>query len=169
DMLCVIPAVQALRSAHPDAHITLIGLPGAEWLVRRFSDCLDGWLPFPGFPGIPERRYSGAGLAAFLQCVQSTPFDLAIQMHGDGTISNAFTALLGARRMAGLYRPEGHRPRPGAFLPYPEHGSEIHRWLRLMEGHGCSRGDDRLAFPLQHADRAALQAHPRLRELERGC
>ncbi|HEX5420734.1 MAG TPA: glycosyltransferase family 9 protein [Gammaproteobacteria bacterium] len=168
DMLCAVPALRALRSAYPRAEVTLIGSPQAAWIVERFGDYVDALLPFPGFPGIPEAVYSPAALAEFLRGVQAQPFDIAIQMHGSGVVSNAFTALLGAPCMVGLYCPGQFCPAPETFFLYPDHGSEIRRWLHLTEALDCPECDDRLFFPLRPEDRTALEAHPLLAGLEPG-
>src|SRR5690606_36419964 len=97
DMLCAVPALTALRRANPDAHISLIGLPACRWMLERFGALIDALLPFPGFPGIPEQPPIPGALARFFGAARANPFDLAIQMHGCGTVSNAFTVLLGAR------------------------------------------------------------------------
>ncbi len=168
DMLCAVPALRALRSAYGRAEITLIGLPAVAWLVDRYPDYVDTLLPFPGFPGIPEKPYSPAALADFLCELQASPFDVAIQLHGCGTVSNAFTALLGARCTAGLYCPGQFCPAPETFFRYPERGPEVRRWLYLTEQLDCPERDETLYFPIRPADREALAAHPGLAGLEPG-
>ncbi|HET9643746.1 MAG TPA: hypothetical protein VFP68_10420, partial [Burkholderiaceae bacterium] len=54
DMLCALPALKALRAAHPEAQLTLIGLPWAAELVARLP-FIDRFIPFPDFPGLPEQ------------------------------------------------------------------------------------------------------------------
>ena len=166
DMLCAVPALSALRRAHPRSHITLIGLPACQWLLERFGALVDSLLPFPGFPGIPEQPYSPHALAAFL--ARPERFDLAVQMHGSGTVSNAFTALLDARAVAGLYQPGHYRPDAAMFFPYPDNGPEVHRWLFLTESLCCPSVDDRLTFPVSASDRAALNAISELSALPPG-
>lgn len=163
DMLCAVPALTALRRANPDAHISLIGLPACRWMLERFGALIDALLPFPGFPGIPEQPPIPGALARFIGAARANPFDLAIQMHGCGTVSNAFTVLLGARTAAGLYDDETTgKPPSGRFFPYPRHGSEVHRCLHLTRALDCPSNDDGIPFPICDEDRSALSEHASL-------
>src|SRR5690606_38107932 len=169
DLLCAVPALKAVRSAWPRAHVTLIGLPSAGWFVQRFPDCVDALLPFPGFPGIPEAPWSAAGLAAFLGETRRRPFDLALQLHGSGEASNLFIALLGAHRAAGLYGPGCLRPGLDTFFPWPCRGTEIRRCLAFTDGLGCPPQPARLSFPVTRGDRRALAADALHCALEPAC
>lgn len=151
DMLCAVPAFRALRAALPQAHITLIGLPQARAFVERFQHYLDDWLEFPGFPGM-EYEPEIARLPHFLHRVHAHQFDLALQMHGNGSTSNAFTLLLGARVTAGCFLPGQYCPHTTYFRPYPEHEHEIWRLLRLVESLGLPLQGDNLEFPLYESD-----------------
>jgi ADP-heptose:LPS heptosyltransferase len=157
DLLCAVPALRALRRALPEARLTLIGLPQARALVARFGRYLDDFLEFPGFPGIVEREPDIRGFPDFLSAAHARRFDLAIQMHGSGIVTNLFTALLGARLMAGCYLPGMYCPDPDRFLPYPSHEPEIRRNLRLMEFLGAPCQGEDLEFPLAPDDEAAAQ------------
>ncbi|RUR81789.1 LPS biosynthesis-related glycosyltransferase [Chlorogloeopsis fritschii PCC 6912] len=160
DLLCAVPAFRALRAAFPQAHITLIGLPWARSFVERFSHYLDDLLEFPGYPGIPEVPPSVGKLSKFLTSVHKQCFDLALQMHGNGTVINSFTALLGARIHAGFYLPGYYCPDPNYFLPYPDDQPEIWRHLRLMEFLGIPLQGNELEFPLKDEDFATIQQIP---------
>ena len=153
-MLCAVPALRALRAAYPEAKIDLIGLPWTAEFLQRF-DYVDELIEFPGFPGIPEVPYDPRELASFVSAVQGE-FDLALQLHGSGTNSNAFAALLGARVTAGYYLPSLWCPDPEFFLPYPAHAHEIHRCLEVVEFLGIPSLGDHPEFPERPEDARQL-------------
>lgn len=156
DLLVAVPFLRALRGRFPDARISLIGLPWASELVARFDRYLDGLVPFPGWPGIPEAAFEPSRTLRFLAASQANPPDLAIQAHGNGTDVNAFVALLGARHAAG-YVPGG-RPAPaGTWIPYPGDVPEVRRHLRLAAALGADPSDERLEWPVGDEDRDAAE------------
>ena len=157
DLLCAVPALRALRAALPAAELTLVGLPWARWLVDRFDAYLDHFVEFPGFPGLPEREPRLANIPPFLAALQRQRFDLAIQLHGNGRLTNSLVALFGAARSAGFYAADGYRPDPELFMPYPEHGSEIRRLLALVEFLGARSRGEQLEFPLVELDRLEVE------------
>lgn len=115
DMLCAVPAFRALRKALPKAHVLLVGLPWARDFAARFSAYLDGFLEFPGFPGLTERSPNLGQIPGFLQTAQQARFDLAIQLHGNGLLTNPLTTLLGAGRTpASISRASGALIRIGS-------------------------------------------------------
>ena len=129
DLLCATPAFRALRARFPGAEITLIGLPWASELVSRLS-AIDRLLSFPGWTGIAEVPFDAAHTAAFLEGIRGESYDLALQMHGSGQISNGFVAALGARATLG-YR-AGPDDRLTLALPWNPNGHETTRWTRLI-------------------------------------
>lgn len=168
DLLCAVPAWRALRAAFPEAQITLVGLPWVRSFVERFSKYLDKFLEFPSYPGIPEVPLQIRKLPAFFTDVQQQNFDLGLQMHGSGIVSNGFTVLLGARINAGFYLPAQYCPDVNTFLPYPTHEPEIWRQLRLMEFLGIPLQGTFLEFPLWEEDFTALDAVEEVRHLKSG-
>ncbi|MBD2114226.1 MULTISPECIES: glycosyltransferase family 9 protein [Cyanophyceae] len=155
DLLCAVPALRSLRSAYPFAKITWLGLPGTEWFSQRFNYLIDHWLPFPGFPGIPEGWQSPQKTVEFLGQIQGQHYDLVLQLHGNGSSINSFLVLLGARQQAGFYLPGQFCPEPRYFLPYPQRGSEADRLLRLMEFLGLPEQRPELEFPLSEDEHEA--------------
>ena len=151
DLLCAVPALRALRAAHRHAEITLIALPWARELAARFREYIDDFIAFPGFPGMPERVPDLNAIPPFFEHARSRSFDLALQLHGSGELTNPLTVLLGAAGNAGYYRP-GHW-RPGErFHAWREHEHEVLRWLRLMELLGIAARGTHLEFPLREPD-----------------
>lgn len=148
DLLCSVPALRALRAAYPMAHITWLGLPGTEWFRQRYPHLIDDWLTFPGFPGIPEGWQSAQVTVNFLQQIQGQPVDLALQLHGNGTVINPFLTLLGTRQQAGFYLPGQYCPDRRYFMPYPQEGAEVDRLLQLMAFLGIPQTNRDLEFPV---------------------
>lgn len=164
DVIAVTPALRRLRDANPAARISYIGLPQVAPVVARLGDLVDRFLPFPGFPGIPEMPYRADALRRFLdERAAEPPADIAIQMHGSGSVTNVFTAMLGARATAGWHVPGLWCPDPKHFAPFPDSLSEIERWVALVERLGCPGAGLQCEFPVGDDDRAALaEAAPEL-------
>ena len=154
DMLCTVPALRALRTAFPEAHITLLGLPWAATFVQRYSHYLDSFIHFPGYPGLPEQKTDITKFPIFLDVVQQEQYDLVLQMQGNGSIVNPMVALFGGRYTAGFWRKEDGCPDAGLFLEYPEDVSEIERHLLLMEYLDIPRQGTELEFPITAQDMA---------------
>lgn len=157
DLLCAVPAWRALRAAYPEAAISLIGLPWARDFVRRFHTYLDDFIPFPGYPGLPEQEPDLNRLPEFLSEMQRRQIDLFLQMHGSGSYVNDLAPLCNARESAGFYTPphdDCHAH--DRFMRYPDDLPEIHRHLRLMEFLGIPSLGDELEFPLTEEDQAAF-------------
>jgi ADP-heptose:LPS heptosyltransferase len=165
DLLCAVPAMRAIRSALPEADIILIGLPWAREFAERYRTYLDGFREFPGYPGLPEQTPRLDRFSSFLDQIHSDRFDLVLQLHGDGTVTNPLAVLLGARSTAGFYKPGQYCPDAHRFLPYPEHGLEIDRLLSLVEFLGIAPQGNELEFSLGPEDHRALHRLPGAIEL----
>jgi ADP-heptose:LPS heptosyltransferase len=152
DLLCAVPAFRALRHAWPEARITLIGLPWAEDFVARVP-YVDDFLAFPGFPGMPESRPDITALPYFFRAAQTRHFDLAIQMHGSGQLSNPVVAMLGARETAGFVSPGAWHPEAGHYIEWPTHLHELRRLLALAESLGAPAQGEHIELPLLDGER----------------
>jgi ADP-heptose:LPS heptosyltransferase len=156
DLLCAVPAFRALRAAFPEAEITLIGLPWARELVSRFDGYLDRFLEFPGYPGLPEQAPDLDRVHAFFVSARREGFDLALQLHGSGRVTNGIVARLSARATAGFFPADERCPDEMMFLAYPENDHEIRRLLRLLAHLGIPSAGEELEFPVFGRDRAQL-------------
>lgn len=171
DMLCAVPALRALRAAVPAAEITLIGLPWAAEFAQRFKHYIDDFVVFPGAPGLPEQAASAGDLDTFYRDMQARRFDFALQLHGDGRLTNAIVRGLGARQVAGFYPPHKAVADP-TFVPYREREPEIRRLLRLIGALGVPTRSEALEFPiggLEWKELARLRAAYGLRPGEYVC
>jgi ADP-heptose:LPS heptosyltransferase len=157
DLLCAVPALRAVRAAHPTAHVGLAGVAAARWFVERFDHLVDDLLVVEGVTGLPEVAAESDAAARFAQAARRMHVDVAFQLHGDGTTSNRIAALLGAPYVVSAHRPGGFVP-PGVSIPYPDDVPEIHRLLAVAAAGGCPSLGDRLELPLTDAERAAAGA-----------
>src|SRR4051812_16153739 len=99
DMLCATPALRALRRGLPRAHIALIALPWFRELAPRYTHLFDELIDFPGYPGLPEQPSSPERVERFLIDMQARRFDLIVQMHGSGEITNPMVHRMGSRHV----------------------------------------------------------------------
>jgi len=152
DVLCGVPALRALKRRRPDVQLTVIAHPSAEPHWRRFGLYVDEIVTFPGWPGMPDRRPHIARIPGFLAEMQAHAFDLAIQLHGDGSTANQVLAILAAKSSAGYYRPGQTCPDARTWLPWRDGTSEVRRGLRLMAALGYPDDDERLEFPFPALD-----------------
>lgn len=158
DVLCAVPALKRLRHAYPTARVSYYGMPQVAGVVARYPKLVDRFVEFPGFPGVVEAPFAVDRFGDFLaQQRASGRYDLALQLHGSGSVTNVFTAMLDARRMAGFYVPGLWQPE-GTFLPFPDRLPEVERWLTLMDALGLKHGEDSLDLPLTDEDRQDLAA-----------
>ncbi|HSH55615.1 MAG TPA: glycosyltransferase family 9 protein [Candidatus Limnocylindrales bacterium] len=158
DMLVFVPALRALRAVYPKAHIAYIGLPWAREYANRYSQYIDEFIEFPGYPGLVEREYGAAAVLQFLGSMQQRKFDLVLQMHGSGQLSNPLACLFGGLRTAGFYVPGGFCPDSDTFMPYPDDKHEIHRHLELLNYVGIPDAGTDLEFPITEQDRSLIDA-----------
>jgi ADP-heptose:LPS heptosyltransferase len=156
DLLCAVPAFRAMRAAWPSAEIILFGLPWARVLVDRYPEYLDGFREFPGYPGLPEQPPNLERWPDVCAELQSEAFDLAVQMHGDGSIVNPLLAALGARGSAGFYPPGEACPDAETYMPWPAQGLEVHRLLALCAFWGLPIRGDHLELAVGESDCRAL-------------
>jgi ADP-heptose:LPS heptosyltransferase len=157
DLLCAVPALRAIRAAEPSAHVTFIGLPAGQWLAERFPEYIDEWLSCNTCPGLPESAPDERAHRRFLRAARAERFDLAIQMHGDGRVTNGFTAALGAARWGGLRRHDAD-PQDGLFAEVQPGRHEVDRCRDALRAVGIASHSSDLEFPVTAADEAELAA-----------
>ena len=155
DMLCIIPAVRAIRQAFPAAAVYLIGLPWQRDFVKRFSYYFDHFISFPGWPGLPEQHFDTARILDFLQEIRALEFDLLFQMQGNNTIANSMCLLWGAHKVLGLRAAAAHAYDEKLFPVSDESDHEVLRFLKLTDALSIPRAGEELEFPL--SDEESIQ------------
>lgn len=158
DMLCAVPALRALRAALPTTRIALVGLPWAAQFAERFPSYIDEFVAFPGHHSLPEQQVNIDAVAPFYTAMHKHRYDLALQLHGSGEVSNVIVQSFGARCVAGFGLPVRHPGRDDFFFPYPDGGPEPLRLLELTEQLGAPSIGTHLEFPVTSADQRELSA-----------
>jgi len=168
DLLCMIPAVRAIRKAYPHADITLLGLPGKEDFVERFSHYFNGFLTFPGWPGLPEQEVIPSRVTGFLLHAQQQQYDLVLQMQGSGTYTNDCCFLLDGRITAGLRAAGVWAPNEQLFPLMTESEHEILRLLKIVQALDIPIDGTTLEFPISPDEYAGTETIMDSLQLEPG-
>lgn len=133
DFLFALPAIEALRTAYPEAEIALLGSRIHAQLLASRPSPVDRVIVLPPSEGvnmIDGPPVHADALERFFEQMRGTVFDLALQMHGGGRYSNPFTRRLGARVTAGL-KADDAEPLDRC-TPYVYFQSEITRALDVV-------------------------------------
>jgi ADP-heptose:LPS heptosyltransferase len=146
DMVCAVPSLRALRHRFPRARVALIGLWSSRWMLDGYPHYLDELLPIDGLPLLCPPPPDTEGAMAALNAAREQRFDLAVQLHGDGSLSNLVTTLLGARANLVHHLPGQPAPEGAIAVPYAGRGHEVVRLLDLVEHLGVV-GDAQLEPP----------------------
>lgn len=158
DFIFVLPALDALRAAYPEAEIVYVGKAWhAAFLLDRPGP-VDRTVVVPAYGGVSEQPGTPGDsivIEEFFQAMQEERFDLAFQIHGGGRYSNPFTTRLGARITMGLKTPDAEPL--DRWLPYIYFQREILRYLEVVSLAGATPVtlDPRLAVTAEDRKEAA--------------
>lgn len=152
ELLCMVPAMRALRAAYPQAEISLVSHPWALFFMRRFDFCFDRFIHFPATAGPAGNYAESEALLDFIGEMRDEKFDLILQMADDGQLSNELVSQLGARYVAG-YCKAGMPSANPLLIPYPDHLREVRRHLALLDQLQIPLRGEQLEFPLHEEDR----------------
>lgn len=136
-----LPALEALTAAYPQARLTLLGAPWHREFLAGRPGPVGEVLVLPkvaGLAGMAADAPRAGALPRFLAAVRERRFDLAVQLHGGGAVSNPPVAAFGAGTAIGLRA-------PGAAaldrcVPYRYYQPEIARYLEVVTLVGATAG-----------------------------
>lgn len=130
DLMFVLPAVESLAAAYPEAEIVLLGMPSHAALLADRPAPFSAVEVLPLHPGVREGSpVDPDATEAFVTRVRARELDLAVQAHGGGGNSNPFLLRLGARHTVGTAAPGA--PRLERDLAYRYFQHETQRWLEV--------------------------------------
>jgi ADP-heptose:LPS heptosyltransferase len=146
DLLTAVPAVRALARAFPH-HRRVLAAPAALAPLAHLTGAIDDVLDTPTLatPSLAQMP------------------DVAVNLHGHGPQSHQALLALWPRRLIAFAHPE--IPRTAGAPAWRQDEHEVHRWCRLLEGHGvpADPSDLDLTPPVLPAPGAAAGAtvmHP---------
>jgi ADP-heptose:LPS heptosyltransferase len=129
DLLVAVPALRALRRAHPE-HRVVLATPLALAPLVEWTDAVDELLPTPGPAGLRWDR---------------PPPDLVVNLHGTGPESHRALDGTAARRRVGFRAAGWDGPAwDEVAARYPH---ERERWCALLEQHGVRADPTDLRLP----------------------
>ncbi|NEY35113.1 glycosyltransferase family 9 protein, partial [Streptomyces sp. PRKS01-65] len=133
DLLAGVPALRALRRAHPD-HELVLATPGELAPVVAATGAVDRLLPAAGPGRAVPRALDWTG----------PPPEIAVDLHGNGPPSHRLLMRLRPRRLLAFAHPET----PGIDGPpwYAEE-HERDRWCRLLTWYGIDADPADLLLP----------------------
>lgn len=107
DYVFALPALHALRDSYPDARITLLGKPWHAGFLHGRPGPVSDVIVMPPLPGVgaPPDGPMPESARQLVATLRNMRIDLAVQMYGGGTYSNAFVASLGATVSIGAATP----------------------------------------------------------------
>jgi ADP-heptose:LPS heptosyltransferase len=132
DLLFIVPALDALAAAYPDATVTVLGTPLAREVLSGRSQsvtCFELLPPAKGVNDVPEPVDGDEQRRDFIHRMQNKEFSLVAQMHGGGRYSNPFVLALGAQHTIGLATPDAEPLERTLDYIYYQH--EVMRFLEV--------------------------------------
>lgn len=133
DYIAVIPALQALKSAYPEAELVFLTKPWTKDYLRQRPGPVDRVVTVPVSRGVrieTDRQQSTPELMDFFEHMQQERFDVAIQLHGGGRYSNSFINNMGARLTVGSRTPDAEQL--DRSIPYMLFQNEVLRYLEIV-------------------------------------
>jgi heptosyltransferase I len=158
DVLHALPTLEALRAAHPAAHITWLVEPAYAPLLSGHPALDEVWLA----PRLrPAEFFSGphpAALRRLVRQLRTIPFDLVVDVQGLAK-SAIWVALARSPRKVGYHRTRelSYLPLTERVPPFDPEAHAVHRYLNLAHYLGAPPANPRFRLSLDaNVDLSAL-------------
>lgn len=151
DLLCAMPAIEALAAAYPGAQIVLLGSDIHAALLDGRPSPIGEVIALP--LGLAEGRAEPGAEARLFRRICHAPVDLAVELHGGGGWPNGFVHQLHPHWSVGSHTPEAARLT--RTLPFRRHQHETLRALEVVGLAGAAPVRLPPALAVTEADHAA--------------
>lgn len=135
DLLSILPALEAVDAAYPDAEQVLMTTPLLASLLEGRPGPVDRVVVVPVFPD--AKAPDGRGwrehdeTMEVIEKLRADGVDLGLQLHGGGRNSNPFVNALEPRHTVGCATPDAEPLE--RMLPHLYYQREASRWLEVVE------------------------------------
>lgn len=134
EFMFMLPAIQSVKDAYPDAEIILLAKPWHKEFFDGRPGPINRTVVMPPMPGLvlPGETFASSDeVEAFFPTMQAERFDVALQLHGPGEHANPVVARLGAALTVGCHGETALRL--DRSLPHIGTQHEVFRWLEVVE------------------------------------
>lgn len=131
DFIVILPAIQAIRNAYPEAELVLLGKPWHAYFLEQKRSPIDRVIVIPPVTGIVAEGdcYNEEEQNRFLEAMQEEQWDVAVHFQGRGLAANPFLNKLNAKLTVGLI--SSGAVRLDRAIPYYYYQSEVLRYLEV--------------------------------------
>ena len=159
DFIFILPAMEALRAAYPNAEIVLLGKQWHQTFLKDRPGSIDRVFVVPPYEGVGEEvgtiTNNDEEREHFFNEMARERFDIALQLHGGGRYSNPFLLRLGADLTVGLKTPDAVTL--NRWLPYIYFQNEIIRYKEVVSLIGASAGPLEPRLAVTELDKAEAE------------
>ncbi len=131
DFLVTVPALEALRTAYPGAHVTVLGDSWHPGFLRGRPGPWDDAVAVPREDGVCRLAAAPDAPIHTFVAEHRERYDLIVQLHGGGADSNPVVRALRPRWAVGSCTPQSAPL--DRCLPYAPGRPEVIRWLEVAE------------------------------------
>lgn len=140
DFILSLPAIEALKNAHSEAEVVLLGRKTHSELYQKRRWPIDRVIPLPSHLKFDETlKEKSEEREALIESLRAEKFDLIVQLHGGGGYSNLFINELNAKFSVGAKSKSA--PELSLNTSYVENQHETIRQMEIVQKVGAKIGE----------------------------